>query len=563
MVLKEMNMEIIATERWALEDITVRTFARCIAKMEIDDGFFAALESVGLSRMRDVSHWFRINNQFAGHPICEAVRRIIDKDSFNTTGSSEIDIMVPRKVMVTRKVGPKRGELIAKIIEEGIRNIACDPKRELYIPRTIRLSKEWQLNAVQATIKRKTELAVSDGSKMLVAAFTVVDKEGETVISSPIARRATSQRAECFGLIAAMMNTTNVGADPKFIIDTVSNFKKGCFKGTKILKVSNRSLIKKIAYLTETQGASLRWIRGHQDHREERDYALNRAADAAAREAAVHHTPPIIQECWEWADEYAILWKGDLYEGDVRKKIYNIRIKRMIEELESTRTGAAFSRKGCWEEEACRADIMKHNKLIFKMSTDTLPVHSVMERRWPALFAHLKCPLCNQKKESLDHLMNSCEGTQVARAQIWEEVVVYLCAATDLSQESISKKDLRWISRGTKDTNHWYLGKIPEKIGKWIKKRSSGTFTTEIIWNGIRSVILEGVQGIWKIRCEKNAEQGYSWNELLRVEQEWRWLTNWESIDAVDEEIWLEEVTSEEVDELVLENRSDEEEQSE
>lgn len=373
LILREMNMEIIPTERWNLEQITIKTFARCVAKLQIDESFFTALSSVGLTHMREVSHWFRDSSHFAGHPVCGIIKAVIDQDTFNIANSNEVDIKVPRKIFITKKIGPVRAETIVKIVETGIRNIVRDPRKELYIPREIRLTKEWQWNSVASVIKKNHNLVVSDGSKRQVAAFAVVDSDGKEVVSSPIVGRATSQRAEGFGLIAAAMNSKEVGADPKFILDAVSNLKKGKFKGTKILKVSNRSLIRKIAYLTDTREVALRWIRGHQDHREELDYILNRAADTHARESAAHFTLPLLKECWEWADDYALLWGGDLYEGDVRKKIYNLRINRMIEEMESTKVGIAFSRRGCWEEKADQRDIMKHNTMIFKMSTDTLP----------------------------------------------------------------------------------------------------------------------------------------------------------------------------------------------
>lgn len=552
-VLREMNMEIVQTEKWNLEKITIRTFARCIANVQVDEGFYSALSSVGLTRMREISHWFREDSSFAGYPICGIIRAIIDQDVLKIFRDDRVDIKVPKRVLVTRKIGPSRADTIAKIVTEGIKNIGRDPKRELYIPRVIRLTKDWQLNSVQPVMKSEVDAVVSDGSKRLVAAFAVVDRAGGQIISSPIVGRPTSQRAECYGILAAAMNSKKVGADPKFILDTISKHKEGFFKGSKILKVSNRSLIKKIAYLTDLREVTLKWVRGHQDHRMEEEFRMNQAADAAAREAAAQYTPPLLQECWEWADDYAILWKGDLYEGDVRKKVYNIRINRMIEELGSSKAGSAFSRIGCWEEKASKKDIIKHNALLFKMSTDTLPVHSVMEKRWPALFSHLKCPMCGDGKETLEHLMNKCESTQVDRAQIWEEVTAYLCTATNESQESIARKNIRWIHGTAQQSSQWYLGKIPEKVGKWIKKKSSGLFTLETIWNGIRGAILDGVQNIWKVRCDRNMEQRYTWLELKRVEEEWRWLSSWEEVDTTEEEIWLEEITNPEVDELILE----------
>lgn len=85
----------------------------------------------------------------------------------------------------------------------------------------------------------------------------------------------------------------------------------------------------------------------------------------------------------------------------------------------------------------------------------------------------------------------------------------------------------------------------------------------ELIWNGIRGVILEGVGNLWEDRCKRNAEQKYTWAELKRVGEEWLWWSKWEEFDSVEEELWTEEIANAEVDELTAgEEEEDGEEDS-
>lgn len=459
-------MEIVNTDKWELEKITIRTFARCIVKKRIDESFFNALSSVGLTHMQDISRWFHLSYSFAGHPICSLVSLLVNKEEYALWQNGEIDIRVPAKIFKTRKIGPVRAELIAEIIQEGFKNIINDTRRELYILRAIRLSEEWQLNSVAHMKKGSFNEVVSDGSKLQSAAFAVVDGNGDLVVSSTITGRPTSQRAECYELLAAVVNSSTIAADPKYILASIDKVRRDQVIEAKMCKNNNRSIIKKIAYFANRNDATLSWVRGHQDHRNEHKYVLNKAADKEAKIIAATRNAPLLRECWEMADEYAVLWKGDLYEGNIRKKVYTLRIERMIEELSGSRIGEAFSRKDCWEEKVDRRDIMKYNTFIFRMSTDSLPVHSVLERRWPGLFTGINCPMCGRAKETLQHLMNECEGTEGNRIRIREDVLVYLQAATDLSQEAITGRDLNWIPQSTSANNMWYLGKIPRGVGK-------------------------------------------------------------------------------------------------
>lgn len=186
MVMREMNMEIINTDRWDLERLTVRTFARCVAKKNWDEDFFNALSSVGLTYMRDISHWFRQNHQFEDHPICEIVKVLIDKEEYKIWQGGEVNLKIPAKIFKTRKIGPTRAEMIAELVQDGIKNIINDPRREMYIPRQVRLTESWQLNSVAQLSKGQYSEVVSDGSKLLVGGFAVVNGNGDLVVSSAI-----------------------------------------------------------------------------------------------------------------------------------------------------------------------------------------------------------------------------------------------------------------------------------------------------------------------------------------------------------------------------------------
>lgn len=546
-------MEIINTEKWDLERITVRTFARCVAGLKIDESVFNALDEFGLTKMVDISSWFSTSALYGTHPICELVRVIIDQEHVKVLSQANMDTKIFPKVLKLRGIGPGRAAAIKQIVTSGVDKVLRDSRRELYVPKTIRCSDFWQEASIANVKKGLYNLAVSDGSNRKVAAYGVVDENGNLIVSSPIPGRATSQRAECFGLLAAAVNATSVGADPKFIIDSISKVNDGFFSGTKWLKLKNRSIIRKVARYVNLKGVKISWMRGHQDHRMEKQYVLNRAADREARAAADSYNPSLLSESWEWADQYALIWQGNLYEGDVRKKAHDLFIGHLIKNLSYSKIGGAFSREGCWEEKIRRADIMKYNAMLFKMSTNTLPVHSVMLQRWPGLFSDLRCPMCNEEGETLQHLMNQCAGTRIHRDQAWEEVLNLLSTATDVSMEVINGKDIRWIPRSTIVDDHWYLGKIPKYVGKWYRKNALEDFSSEVVWNAIRGTILNRVKIIWEERCSKNVEMGYTWAELKRVEEEWAWRSKWQAVENVEEDIWVEELCDTEVDEFVIE----------
>lgn len=86
-----------------------------------------------------------------------------------------------------------------------------------------------------------------------------------------------------------------------------------------------------------------------------------------------------------------------------------------------------------------------------------------------------------------------------------------------------------------------------------MKKRSTGLFSIEVIWNSIRSVVLDGVKEIWERRCERNVEQKLTWSTMKRMEEEWKWSTKWQEIGDMDEEVWTEELSNEELNDLELE----------
>lgn len=556
LAMREIDMEIINTEKWDMDRITIRTFARCVAGLKVDEGVFNALDEFGLTRMADISAWFTPAALHGSHTICELVRVIIEQQHISILNQQELDTRIFPKVFKLKGIGPGRASVISQIVAQGVKKVLWDSRKELYISKAIRCSDLWQDSSISKAKKGLFNLVVSDGSNRTVAAFGVVNEAEELVIRSSIPGRATSQRAECFGLLAACVNATRVGADPKFIIDSISRVIDGVYFGTKWLKLKNRSIIRKIARYASLNKVKISWMRGHQDHKMEQQYVLNRAADREARAAADSYSPPLIGECWEWADQFAVIWKGNLFEGDIRSKAHNLFIERVIRSLDYSSVGKAFSREGCWEETIRKADIMKFNTLLFKMSTNTLPVHAVLLQRWPGLFNNLLCPMCNEEKETLQHLMNQCSGTRAHRDNLWEEVLFLLSAATDMSAETITYKDIRWIPRKTEVNDHWYLAKIPAYVGKWVKKNTLKDFQHDIVWNAIRSTILNGIKSLWEERCDRNEKQGYTYAELKRLEEEWAWRSSWHGIEDVEEEIWEEELGDVEVDDFVLEEEA-------
>ena len=154
--------------------------------------------------------------------------------------------------------------------------------------------------------------------------------------------------------------------------------------------MKNRSILHKVAARADRLNIVLFWVRGHQEEPLSLEARMNVHADVHAKERAKRVSPPCFRECWEYADKYAVLWKGALYEGDIRKKVYNCVIRECIHTVSCTYRGAPFSRAKCWVEDMDQIDMMNYTSIVFKMLTNTLPVHDMLYKRWPGLYENVK-----------------------------------------------------------------------------------------------------------------------------------------------------------------------------
>lgn len=330
-ILKACNMEIFPRQWWDVSKISIRSLVNCVGREKVPSRIINILEAAGFGYAWQVSPIFAPNSEIGGFsPILLAIREARKSNTLTFNSCINTSISELKGVGPLLSLDLKRGvwSAVMRILDGD------DAFRFCAMPT---LEDEWFWRHFSNEIKASstlTPLLGSDGSKRFSTAFSVINADLKTVFASTIPGRATSQRAEAFGLLAMsiLANADSViTSDAKYIVDAIN---KGLGDGLteKDWKtINNRSIIRATIFIARKKKLTLKWVKGHQQEPHTIEGKINKAADRQARVTANTSDRPLVSELFHLSDEYYALHKGLLFEGDIRKRVYNSSISLEID----------------------------------------------------------------------------------------------------------------------------------------------------------------------------------------------------------------------------------------
>lgn len=524
LVLKEVKAAILPNVMWDLTRITVDTFAKCVAGWASKSTLITQLAEIGYIRMADVSHWFAASHNVEGVLVCPLTKAIL----LNEWLSDAIIAENPIKGAISEVdgVGPVRLMALSKVVVDGFRHIMDGDNKWRWTPIEVRRTLNWQRHKFRALPKDDTlGIWFTDGSKMTDglprASWAVVNDKGKPVSASIIEGRVTSQRGECFGLLAgrAMGPCKLLVADPLPVINTIVKANAGSIPDYQWPKVNNRSLIRNISFLSSRAAAEYKWVKSHQEGFLDTEALGNFAADLNAKKAANEGILPIIPESWEFTDDYAFVWKGKLYEGSIRNKVLNAVVKINVRQMCNEKGKARYKHESWWMELPDKAAQYKFGHLRFKLFTRSLPTYHRLAKRFQHLFEDRLCPSCGLAKETDSHIFVECTAYAKHKQDAWDEVAAILADAME-SDDDIQNLVKNWICipfNSNEASGWWFLGGVPDEVKVWLSSKYKGRDRLDI-WNNIHNVVMKAVKSIWKDRCELNRNKKGLLKDLLEDE---------------------------------------------
>lgn len=519
--LVTIGAAIIPRESIGLDEMSIATFARCIAKTDSRSAIFDILYLKGIKYMHQISTWFRPTILCAdlGHTHISTVTWICVLRGLNRAFQIPTEEPLDIKEALTG-INKARRYLLSTMIVQGIVNIVATDHALVFVPSSYKLAKQWKFMRLSSLGNPTEEEGTwyTDGSRIgESASFAVVTSEDNLVVKANIGGRSTSQRAELKGLEAAMFlgPNTNKVLDPKFIIKTVTSARREEIAEYQWSKVDNRSIIRSIVYLAKDSACTLRWVKGHQKGDITIDGKHNICADEHARSLTENPGPSRLDEAWEHADPYFFMIHNNLFEGDVRRAVYDHIIK---EEIEAMKEGnERFRHDNWWMDTPTSTELTNYGILRFKIFTKTLPTHDRLNKSFPGLYGDVKCPGCGDQQESDVHIFRFCVGYNRYRRRAWRKVCSVLSEYTELDLSVVKEDVENWIKpkivKEAEGAGLWFLGGAPLKVKVWlsnyVRKRMLKT-----IWQKIHKVIMETVKEIWDKRCERNCKKGWTFQNL-------------------------------------------------
>lgn len=417
---------------------------------------------------------------------------------------------INQRARTAKDMGLEKTIALKEAVENGVSRILFTERSHRYIPIEWRRSWDWKehtLKHIKSEHQRGT--LCSDASKRAMVGCAVVSHKG-LEFATTVGGRQTSQRGEGFGLVisAWISRGDEITGDPATIINGVRKIREKKLVAGAEMKIKNRSLVRTIAFITEKKNISIRWIKGHTKVVSTKDEIMNNNADKQARRVAKHKRTPQVSEFWEHTDEYFALWKGELYEGNIRAQVLKKCKKLTYRNFIRTSRGNRFDKSKYWVEEVNKIDLLKYSSFKFKMLSKTLPTMTNMRNNFPGVYDNAFCYSCFGVEENDLHLFSRCPSTIGARNGTWKAIVAILSAATDVSADQVAEEVPRWIpGKFTEGISEWYDGRIPNSVKFWLRSKKA-SYNKAIIWNYIHATIWENVHDIWIYRCDKIRKNG-------------------------------------------------------
>lgn len=546
-ILVENGMEILPKTKWDVNEITIRTFFNCITQSLVSQRIITALEAINKYYMSEISPIFTPHTKVLGTRACQVALWLWQGTSWTTHLANNTTLWY--NIVEWEGIGNNSHWELDRGIRVVLSHLCNSGEGFRYIPphwNTAGRTAEAPFANIEITSAKAGNILCSDGSKRLVGGFAVVNIEGALISRGWFTDHITSQRAECFGLLAAV-RCAEVGgtiiADPLYIIKAIQNAINGTLSAKDWKRINNRSLIRLIAHLAKPKQIKFQWVEGHQKGQLDERGQMNSAADREAKEAATITRLPNVQEAWMHTDEHYLmingtrntnitlaqhlpplnaltypnfhndyntltLLTGTIFEGDIRKEVYNASIQRDIRIFSSIPRNTRFDTENFWWEELLQVDNMFLAPFRFKILTRSLPTIKNMRSYFPGLFDDTGCAWCGELEEDDVHVFTRCKGSNVHRARIRREIMEILMVWANKGQGKVSKAVRHWIPLGVNTADDfWFTTRLPLQLKKWGTKTNKKR-GIKSLWQELAGCILKGARKIWEDRCEANKSRG-------------------------------------------------------
>lgn len=519
-ILRDNGSAILPREGWDLDSITIVSFTKCIAGWDTKSNVIDHLKRKGIRYMHQLSSWFCPTltwDALDGAKISVATFIAAAKGlnlGVEIPAANPLDLHE-----ATHDLNSSRRLMLKGIITQGIANIITSNHALCFVPGRYKSNPKWNSMRLSnlGTCLTKFNRIYSNGARSGdCALFAVVSQSDELIVKSNIIGRSTSQRAELFGLEAAMFLIPDADKvlDPYYIIRTVNKARRQEIADHEWSKIDNRSIIRSIKSLAASSNCTISWVKGHQKVDITEDGRHNIFADEQAKMLILAPSIPLISEAWSFVDEYFFVAQGNLFEGDVRRMIFE---QVLNEEYEIfCLHNHRFKHANWWMELPSSTESVKYGTLRFKIFSRTLPTHDRLRKSFPGLYSVLKCPGCELSIETDDHIFNQCHVYNAIKWKVWEYICTIISDITEIDLAEVGAKVTNWISpnnNSMEGENLWFLGGIPETVKVWLSKTLNKKGRV-ILWQRVHKVLMEAINDIWKKRCDTNAKKGWSFQDL-------------------------------------------------
>lgn len=308
------GMEFLPKIKWDINKITVRTFFNCITTSMVSQRTITALETINKFYMAEISPIFVPHLTLSGNKACLVANWLWAGTSWTMQLANDTDLWFD--IANWEGIGNNTHWELDRGLRLVLRYLCNSGEGFRYIPpdwnNKGRMSTAPYSN-IEVTSTTAGPIVCSDGSKRLVGGFAVVNADGALLSRGWFTDHVTSQRAECFGLLAAVNRVSHGGtviADPLYIIRAVEKASGNLLTAKDWKRINNRSLIRLIAEIAKDKEVKFQWVEGHQKGELDTLGEMNRAADREAKEAAVITKLANVREAWLHTDDYYALIKG-------------------------------------------------------------------------------------------------------------------------------------------------------------------------------------------------------------------------------------------------------------
>lgn len=265
------------------------------------------------------------------------------------------------------------------------------------------------------------------------------------------------------------------------------------------------------------------WVKSHTDVTETGEwYVLNRAVDVCCGHERQNPTQILLDEAWNDVDDFFLLFKDDLFEGNIRDSVYKMVIEKEKEIIRQYDRSGRLDFKNYWS--AALYDSLKNNfeddyfkAFHFKCVTKSLPTLLNMRRYFGNMYEEVCCPGCTDLNEDDIHVFSKCPYYDGIRIQIRQEILDLVGEHSPFPSHYISHRVPNWI----KDDELWFLGRIGKYVKTIIVNLLSDKKEKGILGRKLVSCVLRGAHTLWLQRCKQYRSQGLVYEDrLLDFEQE-------------------------------------------